>query len=81
MHMKFQVNSTKIESMMVIFCDFPHYDNIIVQITFNSKAGGRRPTAGPEGPPVGPEGPPGGPEGPQPSAGARRRGALAPRTF
>ena len=39
------------------FCDIPCYNNDSVQISFNSKAGGRRPTAGPEGPPAGPEGP------------------------
>ena len=53
------------------FCDIPRYSKISVYITFNSKAGGRRPTAGPD---------PAGSKGPKTSAGARRRGALAPQT-
>ena len=41
------------------------------RVHFHSKAGGQRPIAGPEGPPAGSE-------QPKPSAGARRRGTLAP---
>ena len=44
------------------------------RVHFHSKAGGRRPIAGPEWPPAGSK-------GPKPSAGARRRGTLLPRTF
>ena len=44
MHKKFQVNLTKIEDVMAIF--------VISLITFNSKAWGQRPTAGPKGPPA-----------------------------
>ena len=43
------------------------------RVHFHSKAGGQRPIAGPEQPPAGSE-------GPKPSAGARRRGRLAPQT-